>query len=68
MHTFFLLAGGRKWRVWVAEKSMQGKGRWILTGVIWGVVVFIGVIGMILIQHLYPNKGPFCMLSFLGVD
>jgi hypothetical protein len=59
-HTFFLLAGGRRWRAWVAEKSTAGKARWILCFLIWFFVLFIGVIGLILIEKLYPEKGPFC--------
>lgn len=60
-HTFFLLAGGRNWRAWVAEKSTSGKARWILCLGIWFVVLFIGVIGLILIEKMYPEKGPFCI-------
>ena len=62
VHTFFLLAGGRRWRAWVAEKSTSGKGRWILCLGVWLVVLFIGTIGLMLIQKLYPYKGPFCNL------
>jgi hypothetical protein len=66
-HTFFLLAGGRKWRTWVAEKSMSGKGRWFLCIGIWLFIIFIGVIGLILIEPLNPEKGPFCifLLNFV---
>jgi hypothetical protein len=61
VHTFFLLAGGRKWRAWAAERSMSGKARWIFAAGIWSFVLFIGVIGMILIEPVNPGKGPFCM-------
>lgn len=64
VHTFVLLAGGRKWRGWVAEKSTSGKGRWILCFCVWFVILFIGTIGLMLIQKLYPWKGPFCTLLF----
>lgn len=60
-HTFFLLAGGRNWRAWAAEKSTSGKARWILCFGVWFCVLFIGLIGLILIENLYPDKGPFCM-------
>jgi hypothetical protein len=60
VHTFVLLAGGRKWRAWVAENSTAGKGRWFLCLGVWLVILFIGTIGLILIQKLYPYKGPFC--------
>lgn len=61
VHTFFLLAGGRRWRTWVAEKSMSGKGRWILCIGIWLFILFIGVIGLILIEKV-THKGPFCII------
>src|SRR5437773_8329032 len=51
-HTFFLLAGGRRWKTWVAEKSMGGKGRWFLCGGVWLFVLFIGIIGPVLIEPL----------------
>jgi len=60
VHTFFLLAGGRRYRAWVAEKSMSGNTRWFLCAAVWVFVIFIGVIGLILIQRIHPEKGPFC--------
>ena len=68
MHTFFLLAGGRKWKAWVAERSMTGKGRWFLCIAIWAFVLFIGVIGIIAIEKIYPEKGPFCIIRREIVD
>jgi len=68
VHTFVLLAGGRRWRAWVAEKSTAGKGRWILCFCVWFVVLFIGTIGLMLIQKLYPWKGPFCTFLSLNSD
>jgi hypothetical protein len=62
MHTFFLLAGGRGWRTWVADKSTSGKSRWLLCMGIWVFVLFIGIIGPIAIEPLHPEKGPFCTL------
>jgi len=61
-HTFFLLAGGRRWRAWVGEKSTSGKARWFLCLGIWLFVLFIGAIGLIVIEPLHPDKGPFCMI------
>jgi len=61
VHTFFLLAGGRKWRTWVAEKSTTGKARWFLVFFLWAAVAFLGVIGMTLVQKLHPDRGPFCI-------
>jgi G protein-coupled glucose receptor regulating Gpa2 len=60
-HTFFLLAGGRGWRSWVAEKSMSGKFRWFLCVGIWLFVLFISTIGLWLIEKIHPERGPFCM-------
>jgi hypothetical protein len=60
VHTFFLLAGGRKYRTWVAENSTSGKSRWILCALVWAFIIFIGVIGLILIAPIHPEKGPFC--------
>ena len=62
MHTFFLLAGGRKWRTWVAERSTSGKSRWFLCIGIWLFILFIGIIGPVVIEPLHPEKGPFCTL------
>jgi hypothetical protein len=66
-HTFFLLAGGRQWRSWVAEKSSSGKARWILCFCIWFFVIFISSIGLVLIEKLHPEKGPFCIPFYLLV-
>jgi hypothetical protein len=63
VHTFFLLAGGRNYRAWVAEKSTSGKARWIISVAIWSFVTFIGIIGPAAIERLYPQKGPFCISS-----
>jgi hypothetical protein len=60
MHTFFLLAGGRTYRAWAAEKSTSGKARWFLCLGIWSFVFFIGIIGPAAIARFYPEKGPFC--------
>ena len=30
VRTWFLLAGGEKWRCWATEKSCTGKGGWLL--------------------------------------
>src|SRR5579859_5013667 len=68
LHTFLLLAGGPRWRGWVAEKSSSGKGRWFFAAGIWGFVLFIGMIGMALIQNVTPEKGPFCMIPHYFTD
>lgn len=60
VHTFFLLAGGRRWRTWVGEKSMSGKGRWVLCFGIWFFVLFISSIGLLAIAPITGN-GPFCI-------
>jgi G protein-coupled glucose receptor regulating Gpa2 len=61
MHTFLLLAGGPKWRSWVAEKSVRGKFRWCLCAAIWLGVLFLSTVGIIVIQNINPEKGPFCI-------
>jgi hypothetical protein len=61
VHTFFLLAGGHRRQTWVARKSTSGKARWFLCLGIWLFVLFIGIVGLILIEPLHPEKGPFCM-------
>src|SRR5271169_1794338 len=61
LHTFTLLAGGRKWGSWAAEKTSSGKGRWVVCLGIWTFVFLIGAIGPVIIQNLQPAKGPYCM-------
>ena len=61
IHTVLLLAGGQRTRVWAAEKSTGGKGRWILCICIWLSIIFLGLIGPLAIQRIYPDKGPFCI-------
>jgi len=63
MHTFLSLAGGHKLRQRVAEKSACGKLRWIICLSIWLSVLFIGVVGVVLIEKIEPERGPFCNLS-----
>jgi hypothetical protein len=60
--TFLSIVG--PYRDWVTEKSTSGKGRWILTGAIWAFVLFVGVFGLIFIQPLHPEKGPYCTNLF----
>lgn len=59
VHTFFLLAGGRKSRAWVAEKSTGGITRWFISLGVWLFVIFIGTIGFG-IERATPERGPFC--------
>jgi uncharacterized membrane protein len=40
---------------------MSGKGRWFLCLGIWLFIIFISVVGLILIEPLNPEKGPFCI-------
>ena len=61
LHTFTLLAGGHKWRCWVAEKTESGKSRWAVCLGIWAFVFLIGAIGPVVIERLHPEKGPFCI-------
>jgi hypothetical protein len=61
IHTVLLLAGGQRTRIWAAEKSTSGKGRWILCVCIWMSIIFLGLIGPLVIEHLYTDKGPFCI-------
>jgi len=63
LHTFLSLAGSHKLRHWVAEKSARGKLRWIICLSIWLSVLFIGVVGIVLIEKIQPERGPFCNLS-----
>jgi hypothetical protein len=61
VHTFTLLAGGRKWRAWAAENSTGGRGRWFFAGGVWLFVLFISTIGFG-IEKVTPNRGPFCII------
>jgi len=72
VHTFFLLAGGRSWRAWVAEKSTGGLTRWFISAGVWLFVILIGTIGFG-IERATPNRGPFCinprkLLSLISDD
>jgi hypothetical protein len=66
-HTFLVLAGGSKWKNWAAEKSTEGKGRWVLAFVIWSVSVFLSSIG-IAIELIYPQNGAFCTVLYIAVS
>ena len=59
IHTVLLLAGGQRTRIWATEKSTSGKGRWILALCIWLSIIFLGIIGPLAIEKIYPDKGPF---------
>ena len=62
IHTVLLLAGGQRTRIWAAEKSTGGKGRWVFCICIWLSIVFLGLIGPLVIQRIYSDKkGPFCI-------
>lgn len=62
LHTFLLLAGGRKLQAWVADFSTSGMGRWILSLMIWFSTLFIGTVGLFLVERIHPERGPFCTL------
>jgi hypothetical protein len=62
VHTFTLLAGGRKWRAWAAEHSTGGRGRWFFAAGVWLFVIFISTIGFG-IEKATPDRGPFCTFS-----
>lgn len=64
LHTFTLLAGGRKWGGWVAEKTASGKTRWVVCLGLWCFVFLIGAIGPVVFERLKPENGPYCIFSF----
>jgi hypothetical protein len=64
LSTFLSIAGTSSVRQWVVEKSNSGKGRWILTFGIWAFLLFIGVFGLVIVQPLHPEKGPYCINLF----
>jgi hypothetical protein len=61
VHTFLLLAGRVQWRSWAAEKSVKGKGRWILCAGVWSGSIFLSTFGLV-IQNYHPDNGPYCKL------
>ena len=65
IHTVLLLVGGQRTRVWAAEKSTGGKGRWILCLSIWASLIFLGLIGPLAVEKIHPDRGPFCNLHFI---
>jgi len=62
MHTFLVLVGGRKWKAKAIEISVKGKTRWFVVAGLWTMFLFLSSIGMILIQRLHPDRGPFCRI------
>jgi hypothetical protein len=62
LHCFALLAGGPKWRAWVADKTASGKLRWIVCAGIWTFVYGLSAIGPVFLQNLHPENGPFCII------
>lgn len=63
IHTFLQLAGGPNIRGWVAEKSMKGKSRWVLCTGVWFNACFLSSFGMIALERLTPENGPFCTFT-----
>lgn len=60
LHTFLIIAGGNKVRIWVIEKSKSGKLRWIFAITLWICAFFLSTVGLFLIQYV-EKKGPFCI-------
>ena len=58
--TFLSIAGGRQTRDWINRKTTSGKTKWFVSIGIWGFNLFIAMFGLIFIQPLYPEKGPYC--------
>lgn len=62
VHTVLLLAGGQRIRIWAAEQSTSGHGRWIFCISIWISIIFLGLVGPLVVQRIYiETKGPFCI-------
>jgi hypothetical protein len=59
VHTFLLLAGGRKWQPY-AIKTKSGILRWYICMAIWAIIFLIATAGFV-IQNAQPEKGPFCL-------
>ena len=53
IHTVLLLAGGQRIRIWAAEQSTSGHGRWILCISIWISIIFLGLVGPLVVQRIY---------------
>jgi hypothetical protein len=66
VHTFLLIACGRRCREWVARKSTSGKGRWCVVIAVWAWVLVNGLYGIIIVEPLHPELGPFCISSCLS--
>jgi hypothetical protein len=60
IHTYLFFARNGRWRKWVQDYSSGGYGRWILCGFLWFMVAFLAFIGIVLIEKLNPDDGPFC--------
>jgi hypothetical protein len=60
IHTFLLMACGRRCREWVTRKSGSGKARWVLVVCVWIWVVFNGIYGLLFIEPFHPELGPYC--------
>lgn len=66
VHTFLLIAGGRRCRAWVARKSASGKGRWCVVIAVWAWVLVNGLYGIVIVEPLHPELGPFCISPCLS--
>jgi hypothetical protein len=59
VNTFFLLAGGRKTRAWLIDKSNSGWGRWVVCAAIWIFILVSGLFGFM--EPFDEYKGPYCL-------
>ena len=59
IHTFLvLMGGGRRCRKWMLGKIRVSMS--VLGLCVWLFVGFIGIVGIVLIEKIHPEKGPFC--------
>jgi hypothetical protein len=68
IHTFILLAGGRRLRYWITEKTSAGVGRWILGAAVWTFVLISGLFGLLFIEPFQGVKRQYCTWSFERSD
>src|SRR5437762_12150786 len=58
IHTYLFFTRGARLRTKTIAES--GKRHWILCFLLWFIVAFLGFIGIVLIEKIYPEKGSFC--------
>ena len=59
-HSFLVLVGGRRCPKWMTGKSRRLT--WVSCFCIWSLVIFVGIVGIVLIEKVQTEKGPFCKL------